>query len=118
MNNLMNNLVRNVNQQIQPTISVSYASIPMLTLVIKLELTHTHTSTISFSVIQTRNFRLTGALPCSLTPGFTETYLSSSEISWYTQGITIWAEAAENGEAAFDLEKYNSSLIAAGLQIE
>lgn len=93
----------------------------MLTLVIKLEpaqeVTYTHTASLNLSVIPVTNFRLTGALPCSLTPGFSEAYLTSSEISWYTQGITIWAESTEIGQATFDIELYNSSLIAAGLQI-
>lgn len=93
----------------------------MVTIVVKLEpaqeVTYLHTASLNLSVIPVNNFCLAGALPCSLTPGFKEAYLSTSEISWYTQGVTVWARASTNNTPIFDLELYNSQLIAAGLQI-
>lgn len=93
----------------------------MFTIVIKLEpaqeVIRTYTSSLNLSIIPIHNCRLTGALPGSLTPGFTEAYLTTSEISWCTQGISIWAEVEENDHASFDLELYNSDLISAGLKL-
>lgn len=93
----------------------------MLTLVVKLEpaqeVTYTYTSALGLSIIPVYNFELTGAIPCSLTPGVSEAYLSSSELSWYTQRISIWAKVDENRQSVFDLELHQSNLIAAGLQI-
>lgn len=81
------------------------------------EVTHTNTSSVTLSIVPIYNFKLIGALPCSLTPGFKEAFLSSSELSWYTQGVSVWAESIETDHASFDLELYPSELINAGLQI-
>lgn len=93
----------------------------MPTIVIRLEpvkeVTKTESEGLNLSIIPIHNLNLIGALPCSLTPGFKEAYLTTNQVSWQTQGISIWAEAKTEQHASFDLELYKSELIGGGLQI-
>lgn len=79
--------------------------------------THTNTAYINLSILPGPNFPIERTNPLSVTNSFVEPFISISELSWYTKGLTIWSNVNEFAPVEFSLELHPSQLIAAGLQI-
>lgn len=79
--------------------------------------TYSYVNKISFSLYQLQNLAITNILPRTLTADTSGAFITLPEITWYTRGAIIWAQASTSHPVSFHLEVYSSPLLAAGLQI-
>lgn len=79
---------------------------------------YSHISTLNISIFPGYGFTVIGSIPNTIASETAQHYISISEVSWYIQGITIWADVQENRNPSFDLELHASELLNSGLQIK